>query len=407
MSTATARRRTTILPLRAVVALSATLLLVTSVGVSTASGGTSEPDAQGYWYRNPAVAAQDSSVPDGGLVVAGQPEGPLAVSALRFSVPSDERAASIHLTVDSDTREGFIEEPLLFACPAEEAWEPTEAGDWEDVPGTHCSPGSSSEGEVDEEEGTYVFTVSQFIQNGTVDVIITPGTRGAVPSPLLLQDLNDQLIEQIGTGAPWPGPPTLDGANGSNFRVTFEAPGGDAVRTGSDSADESVTALEFESDNEFDNDFDDSGSEDDFESDAGGGGAPSATADPPDTSGSSAPTGSGADMGDAPQPQTADPPQGADNGGEEPVQGTPPGEPDTEAPVALEEEQAGGVGGAEPAGTGLGFDPRLLGALVLALAALGAGALTMGSDALGRRPQSALGGLAQFARPRAGPPPRL
>lgn len=405
-------------------------LLLGPMALGAAAPGDGSPDEQGYWWRSPVLAA-DQTVPDGGLVVAGQPEGPLAVSALRFTLDDpDEMAASIHLTVDSDSREAFIEEPLLYACPAEEDWESTEDGDWDDVPGEHCSPGSAAEGEIGE-DGEYVFVVSNFIVNGEIDVIITPGMRGAVPSPLLLQLLNDELVDQIGTGAPWPGPPTVDGLDGSNVRVTFDAPNGDTLRTGEDSADEAVTSLTFDGDNEFDGDFGDPGDGDLDDSDvdeggfdegdADGAGQPGAVADPPDTSG---PTGSadmgpdsaadtGADTDGAPQPQTADPPEAADDGGRA-VQDTPPGAAEESAPpVALEEDpQAGGMGDAEPAGS-LGTDPRMLGALVLALGALGAGVLAMGPQglgigaAVGGSRSSGIGGLAQFARPRQGPPPSL
>lgn len=76
--------------------------------------------------------------------------------------------------------------------------------------------------------------------------------------------------------------------------------------------------------------------------------------------------------------------------------------------MTLEDPQAGGVGGAEPAGS-TGADPRMLGAVVLALGALGAGVLAMGPQglALGTGSSASKGGLAQFARPRSGPPPGL
>ncbi len=396
----TQQPRASMTPIRMRAALAASMLLAATAAVAPAAAGTSSPDEHGYWVRGPVV---DADVDEGELVVAGQPEGALAVSALRFSVELDEQAASIHLTVTSDTREGFVEEPLLFACPAESDWEPEHGGDWDDKPGEHCSPGSAAEGELGEEEDEYVFVVSQFIQNGEVDVMITPGVRGAVPSPLLYQEMNDILIEQIGGGAPWPGVPTVDGADGSNFRVTFAAPDGDTVRTGEDSADESITALTFDGDHDFGGDFD--------EQDDGFGGDTDAgtTASPPDTSGprsapSSTPSGDGSGgstSGPSPQPETAQPPQAADDPGDDSIQDAPPGGDQAESPIALEgDPQAGGIGDAEPAGA-LSADPRLLGALVLALGAIAAGMLAMNS------PRSELGGLAQFARPRNGPPVRL
>jgi hypothetical protein len=414
---------------RAGVLLAALLLSVLSIGASAEDGaedvdaeelhtdGSGQPaDEYGYWFTSP-VGTADPSVPDDGMLVMGIPSGPIAVAGLRVTLDDpDAMAASIHLTVDRDTSDAFIEEPLIWACPATEAWEPEQGGDADGAPGETCSPGTAAQGQrVDDE---YVFVVSPFIENGELDLLITPGIRGAVPSPLLIQLLNDELlVESIGMGVPWPGPETVDGLDGSNFRISFEAPDGDAVRTGDDSADTAFTELSFDGASEFDGDFDEPGG-DDFDTgagDAGASGQPTMS-DPPDTSGGdtsgpSAPSGNGAGMGSAPQPQTADPPQSADT--DAPVQDTPPGGDGGEAPVALEQDQAADMGEAEPASF-LGADPRLLGALVLGLGALGAGVLALGPQglaAVGGAPGSAtssdLGGLAQFARPRSGPPPAL
>ena len=417
------RRRST---RRAGVLLSALLLSVLSMGASAEDGDTGEglntdgsgqpPDEYGYWFTSPA-ASSDPAVPEDGMLVMGIPSGPLAVAGLRVTLDDpDAMAASIHLTIDQDSSDAFVEEPLIWACPATEAWEPEQGGDADGAPGENCSPGTAAEGQrVDDE---YVFVVSPFIENGELDLLITPGIRGAVPSPLLIQLLNDELlVPEAGAGAPWPGPEPVDGLDGSNFRVTFEAPEGDVVRTGEDSADEAFTSLTFDGSSEFDGDFGDPES-DDF--DTGTGDAdPSdqpTMSEPPDTSGDagagpSAPSGNGADMGSAPQPQTADPPQSADTD-DAPIPDTPPGGDGSEPPVALEQEQAGGMGEAEPASS-LGADPRLLGALVLGLGALGAGMLALGPQGLtlaggaGSGASSNMGGLAQFARPRGGPPPAL
>ena len=416
------RHRTT---RRAGVLLSALLLSVLSMGASAEepededlhTDGSGQPaDAYGYWFASP-VGAADPSVPDDGMLVMGIPSGPVAVAGLRVTLDDpDAVAASIHLTVDQDTSEAFIEEPLIWACPATQAWEPELGGDADGAPGETCSPGTAAEGKrVDDE---YIFVVSPFIEDGELDLLITPGIRGAVPSPLLIQLLNDELlVEQIDMGVPWPGPETVDGLDGSNFRVTFEAPDGDVVRTGEDSADTAFTELTFDGTSEFDSDFGEPEG-DDFDTSHNNTGASDQPqlSDPPDTSGdaatgSSAPSDDGADMGSAPQPQTADPPQSAD-ADDAPVQDSPPGGDGSEPPVALEQEQAGGMGEAEPASS-LGADPRLLGALVLGLGALGAGVLALGPQGLGLAggagsgASSSVGGLAQFARPRGGPPPAL
>jgi hypothetical protein len=412
MSTTTGQTpATTATPLRIVGGILTVLLLAGMGGWAPAAAET--PDEQGYWWRSPVLMA-DQSVPEGGLVVAGQPEGPLAVSALRFTLDDpDEMAASIHLEVASDTREGFIEEPLLWACPSDQSWQPTEDGDWDDAPGETCSPGIAQRGRIGE-DGEYVFVVSQFIQNGQLDVMITPGVRGAVPSPLLLQLLNDTLVEQIGTGAPWPGPPTVDGLDGSNFRVTFEATDENTLRTGEDSADDSITSLEFDGSSEFGGDFGGDDGGDDFGGpgagdDFGGDDGPS-DASPPDLD--SAPGSSGGGLGESSSPQSADPPETAGPGGDE-----APGQEDgveiqTEPPQTADAADEQAMGGATPAGTPGGLDPRVLGGLVLGLGALAAAALAMGIQGAGLAglaggSQSALGGLGQFARPRASRPPVL
>jgi hypothetical protein len=402
MSATTEQTRAGAITLRMMGAMLTALLLAGMSGGAPAAANA--PDEQGYWWRAPVLTA-DQSVPDGGLVVAGQPEGPLAVSALRFTLDDpDEMAASIHLEVHTDTREGFIEEPLLWACPAGNDWEPAEDGDWEDAPGETCSPGQSARGEIGE-DGEYVFVVSQFIQNGEIDVMITPGIRGAVPSPLLLQLLNDQLVDQVGAGAPWPGPEPVDGLDGSNFRVTFEAPDQDTLRTGQDSADDSITSLEFDGGGEFGGDFDGGGGFGGSEEGGAPGGDGPADASAPDLEGPADSSGGGLD--DASAPQTADPPDTAGDGAPDQTDGA---EIQSEPPVTADDEDEQALG-ATPAGTPGGLDPRVLGGIVLGLGALAAGALALGLQGIGATalagPQSALGGLGQFARPRTGRPPSL
>jgi hypothetical protein len=193
---------------RLVAALAVSMLLAATAAVAPASAGTAPRRARLLGARS----SVDAGVGEDELVVAGQPEG----AAGRRCAPLQRRARRAGRQHPSH---GHQRHPRRFRrgaaavrLPAESDWQAEQGGDWDDKPGEHCSPGSAAEGETRRGRERVRLRRQPFIQNGEIDVMITPGVRGAVPSPLLLQALNDSWSSRSAPALPGPARRPSDGA---------------------------------------------------------------------------------------------------------------------------------------------------------------------------------------------------
>lgn len=381
--------------IRYAVALVTMIASTLLVGAGVGAGGANAADlaASGWWWRaqggtglapgaapplpgSPApvpVVPSPPTVPEGGLMVAGTPEGATAIAALRFELGEDETMPVLSLAIE---RESGGAAAILAACLTGSAWQPAAAGNWGDKPFAACSEGSVN-GVLSDDATSFTFALGPLLTNGLIDVVLVPGT-----------------VE----GAP-------EGANGSPFEVVFKAPTAASLQTTSgtppDSASFDVPGIG------GDSGFGDPG--------AGTGGDSFSAPETTPSADFSAPTSPSASFQTPTTPEVAAPAF------------TPAVEPESQGLTATAPavERATRPIAATPADT---TDPRVLAGIVLALGAaailwssqqatpghtrllgrFGGGAAVAGATA-GAVPAMVplKGGVGRFARVRSGAPPRL
>jgi hypothetical protein len=192
---------------RARALLGALLLLVAGVVALVPVGADAGTLAQaGWWWRvndgsAPATVPPPATVPDGGLMVAGAPDGATAIAALHFDLGDGESSPVLTLQVAENGDQGG-DTAILAACVTGSAWEPASAGTWTYKPFPACAQGSVN-GVRSDDNASWTFALAPLVSDGIVDVTLVPGVDASRP----------------------------DGANGSTFQLSFEAPSGASLAT--------------------------------------------------------------------------------------------------------------------------------------------------------------------------------
>lgn len=191
-------------------ALVAAGLAVLAVPIAGAVGSVES----GWWDRAngggsppplPVPGAPTTAPPaEGQLVVGGAPDGATSVAAVRVALSEGE--ADPVLTLDVVQEVGGTA-AVIEACTAATPWSPATGGPFADRPEADCEA-ASVVGEVAEDRTTVTFALGPLVADGGLDVVLVPGTVEGLPP----------------------------GANGSSFRLTFEAPGADSFSTSSGGA---------------------------------------------------------------------------------------------------------------------------------------------------------------------------
>lgn len=153
----------------------------------------------GWWWRVndgsvPVAPPAPPQVPEGGLMVAGAPDGATAIAALHFELSDDETSPVLTLAVAENGDQGG-ESAILAACITGSAWQPAAAGSWTTKPFPACAEGSVA-GVRSPDGKTWTFALAPLLSDGIVDVTLVPGVDPALP----------------------------EGANGSSFQLAFAAP---------------------------------------------------------------------------------------------------------------------------------------------------------------------------------------
>lgn len=150
----------------------------------------------------PGTVPAGATVPEGQLLVEGSPDGPVAVTAIRWELDEGESGPSLTLNV----AEGSSVNPqsVVLACRTATPWDPPETlpGEWETRPladGRTCVNGVLAD-----DLSTISFGIQPLVSGDVLDVVLTPGS---VPV-------------DIPPGVPEP-PADIDG---SSFRLVVEAP---------------------------------------------------------------------------------------------------------------------------------------------------------------------------------------
>ena len=111
-------------------ALAAAVVLLPSAVVAAAGNA---PSATGWWTDQPGASAE----PDGGFRVSSFGGQPVAVAALRFSVPDEVLTATLTL----QEADGSVVTPTtsLQACPTSSDWAGANPGPSSDAPEPDCT----------------------------------------------------------------------------------------------------------------------------------------------------------------------------------------------------------------------------------------------------------------------------
>lgn len=153
----------------------------------------------GWWWRVndgslPVAPPAPATVPEGGLMVAGGPDGATAIAALHFDVGDNETSPVLTLTVAPNGDQGGST-ALLAACLTGSAWDPASAGGWGYKPFPACDQGSVN-GIRSDDGASFTFGLAPLLSGGIVDVTLVPGVDASRPQ----------------------------GASGSTFQLAFNPP---------------------------------------------------------------------------------------------------------------------------------------------------------------------------------------
>lgn len=166
--------------LGAVAAAAGALVLVLSTTAVPAHGQA--PDDVGWWFALkshavPVAPPAPPNVPDGGLYIQQDPDGPAAVGAIRAAIEGSTGATLTLAAAQGSTT--TLGAPVQ-ACATTTAWQPAlpAPGYWEDrpEPAKPCVPGTVST------DGKYVafHFGNAFLSSGVLDVVLLPAD-GATP----------------------------------------------------------------------------------------------------------------------------------------------------------------------------------------------------------------------------------
>jgi hypothetical protein len=169
-------------PIRA--ALGGALVAAAAAVVLVPSGADAATLAQsGWWWRVndslPAPPPAPPNVPEGGLMVAGAPDGATAIAALHFDLAEGEGSPLLTLQVAENGDQGG-ETALLAACLTGSAWQPASAGGWTSKPFPACTEGSVN-GVRAEDGATWTFALTPLLSDGVLDVTLVPLKDPALP----------------------------------------------------------------------------------------------------------------------------------------------------------------------------------------------------------------------------------
>jgi len=198
------------------------LVAVSALIAMGAPAGAAELADAGWWYVRPAFAGSPPTVPEGGLYVAGAPDGAVSIAAVRYTLTEDETEPKLTLKVAAAGEEEEEEEPeedplapiigaapappaesqpIVLACQTGSGWSGEEAGSADAAPKVACGSGSVQGESLP--DGTWTWDLAKLQVKTTVDVILVAGKVKDLP----------------------------EGTNGSTFQLSFEKPDNESLET--------------------------------------------------------------------------------------------------------------------------------------------------------------------------------
>lgn len=153
---------------RAIVAIAVAAI---SAGVVAPSAGAATKDAHGWWWRAQSgllgTAIPPPGVPEDGLAVETLPDGPTAISAVRYLLDKGESQPVLELKVADQQGEIAIQ-----ACTATQHWSSDHGGPWDERPTYDC--GSAVEGEPSKDGATWRWELSSLLEKRRLNVVLVP-----------------------------------------------------------------------------------------------------------------------------------------------------------------------------------------------------------------------------------------
>ncbi len=167
------------------------------------AGAEAQLDRHGWWYKArqqpvsgllPAPVPAPPTVPEGGLYVANDPSGPIAVAAVRFHAPD---AGGGTLTLNVAPGSSPVAE-LILACATPTQWGAADGGTWESRPEADCDA-AGVEGALSDDGMQISWELGEGHKQGDAfDVVLTPAP--GLPAPF--QTSFEQPTDQSFTPAP-------------------------------------------------------------------------------------------------------------------------------------------------------------------------------------------------------------
>lgn len=129
------------------------------------------PKIHGWWSQTyiEGIGSAPPDVPQRGMLVENAPTGPIALSALRFSLKDGVVAKQLRVSTSGTP---FITQPPV-ACFATTAFESAQGGAWEDGPAYDCA--RSVPGVVNAERTQIRFAVGKLAKRRSLSVVILAG----------------------------------------------------------------------------------------------------------------------------------------------------------------------------------------------------------------------------------------
>ena len=141
-------------------------------------GAAADLNEVSWWWRGnagPAAVPAPPTVPPGGLLVAGAPDGATAIAAVRYTLAKGESNPVLNLKVADNGDQGGAQ-AVVAACVAGSAWAGSEqGGPWASKPNAACATGSV-QGLRSDDGKTWTFALGPLVVAGEVNVVITPGS---------------------------------------------------------------------------------------------------------------------------------------------------------------------------------------------------------------------------------------
>lgn len=182
----------------------------TGAYAASAPGGSTVES--GWWNEasvGPLVAP--STTQSGQLQVSNGFNGPLAFSAIRFSLPPGA-SPSYSVTVRLTTTGALVGTPAVSACPTAGKWNPGDDQPAASAPGYGCGNGQQAIGATSGSTESWTFPAS-WATKGTVSVALVPSVGTTTPfsisytAPTLASIAVTAPAAPPGTGSPPPAPP--------------------------------------------------------------------------------------------------------------------------------------------------------------------------------------------------------